>query len=48
MHFTCYTKVNDDMEFIIIKKFQSLKWLGFAIEHPLQLNGWNNMSLTIH
>jgi hypothetical protein len=51
MHFTCHTKVNDDMEFHYYKKilkFQSLKQLDFATKRPLWLNGWNNMGLTTH
>jgi hypothetical protein len=51
MHFTCHTKVNEDMEFYYykrIKKSMSLKWLGFAIEHPLWLNEWNDMGWTTH
>jgi hypothetical protein len=46
MHFRCHTKVNDDMEFHYYNKILKsylLKWLGFAIEHPLHLNGWNDM-----
>jgi hypothetical protein len=38
MHFTCHTKVNDDMKFHYYKKFlksYSLKQLGFTIERPL-------------
>jgi hypothetical protein len=41
MHFTHHTKVNDEMEFHYYKKFfksWSLKRLGFATKHPLQLN----------
>jgi hypothetical protein len=51
MHFTRHTKVNDDMKFHYYKKnlkFKSLKQLGFAIERPLWLNGWNNMGLTTY
>jgi hypothetical protein len=51
MHFTRHSKVNDDMEFHYYKKIlksQSLKRLGFATKHPLQLNGWNDMGLTTH
>jgi hypothetical protein len=25
-----------------------IRWLGFTIKCPLQLNGWNDMGLTIH
>jgi hypothetical protein len=42
MHFTHHTKVNDDIESDYYKKilnFKLLKQLGFAIEHPLWLNG---------
>jgi hypothetical protein len=49
MHFTCQTKVNDDMEFQYYKKFFKIKlirWLSFATIHDLWLNGWNDMSLT--
>jgi hypothetical protein len=48
MHFTHYTKVNDDMKFHYYKKKSknsSLKQLGFAIKHPLWLNGWSDMGL---
>jgi hypothetical protein len=51
MHFTYHTKVNDDMEFHYYKKILKswlLKGLGFVTKHPLQLNGRNNMGLTIH
>jgi hypothetical protein len=30
------------------KKSQSIRWLGFAIKCPLQLNGWNDMGLATH
>jgi hypothetical protein len=44
MHFTHYTKVNDDMEFHYYKKtknpnHQKLKQLGFTSRYPLWLNG---------
>jgi abortive infection bacteriophage resistance protein len=51
MHFTHHTKVNDVMKFYYYKKNLKsllLKQLGFAIECPLQLNGWNDMGLVAH
>jgi hypothetical protein len=51
MHFTCHTKVNDDMEFDYYNNFlksQLLKQLGFATKHPLRLNGRNDMGLATH